>query len=71
ATLETQGNRVTLNKMLFTIDVLRKYIEKSLTLYYINKDLFNEYYRKTNNSPLYATALILYPNRCTKYAKIW
>ena len=39
ATLETQGDRVTLDKMLFTIDVLRKHIEKSLTLHRTNKDL--------------------------------
>ena len=31
------------------------------------QDIFNKYYRKTDISPLYATALILYPNRCTKY----
>jgi hypothetical protein len=41
ATLETQGDRVTLNKMLFTMDVLGKHIEKSLALYRTNKDLMN------------------------------
>jgi hypothetical protein len=81
ATLETQGDRVTLDKMLFTMDVLGKHMEKSLALHRTNKDLvnrihqavqkFDEYYRKTDNSPLYATALILHPNRRTKYAKIW
>ncbi|KAF1973920.1 hypothetical protein BU23DRAFT_463632 [Bimuria novae-zelandiae CBS 107.79] len=56
--------------MLFIIDVLRKYIEKSLIYYRTNKDLFNKYYRKTNSSLFYTIALILHPNRRTKYAKM-
>ena len=32
-------------------------------------DVFDKYYRKTDISPLYAAALILYSNRHTKYIK--
>jgi hAT family C-terminal dimerisation region len=81
ATLETQGDRVTLDQLLFTMDVLGKHMEKSSASHRTNKDItsriqqavrkFEEYYRKTDASPLYAAALILHPNRRTKYAKIW
>lgn len=81
ATLETQGDRVTLDQLLFTMDVLGKHMQKSLQQHRTNKELtariqqavqkFEEYYRKTDSSPLYAAALILHPNRRTKYAKIW
>jgi hAT family C-terminal dimerisation region len=81
ATLEAQGDRVTLDQLLFTMDVLGKHMEKSLVQHRTNKDMtrriqqavtkFDDYYRKTDNSPLYAAALILHPNRRTKYAKIW
>ena len=33
------------------------------------QDVFNKYYGKTDISPLYAAALILYSNCCTKYIK--
>ena len=33
------------------------------------QDVFNKYYGKTDISPLYAAALILHPNRRTKYIK--
>jgi hypothetical protein len=81
ATLETQGDRVTLDRLLFTMDVLGKHMEKSLAQHRTNQDMvariqqavrkFEEYYRKTDNSPFYAAALILHPNRRTKYGKIW
>jgi hAT family C-terminal dimerisation region len=81
ATLEAQGDHITLDQLLFTMDVLSKHMKKSLVQHRTNKDMtyriqqavkkFDDYYRKTDNSPLYAAALILHPNRRTKYAKIW
>jgi hypothetical protein len=81
ATLENEGDHVTLDQLLFTMDVLGKHMEKSIVHNRMNKDItsriqqaikkFEEYYRKTDNSPLYAAALILHPNRRTKYARIW
>ncbi len=81
ATLESQGDRVTLDQLLFTMDVLSKHMEKSLVANRTNKEItsriqqavkkFEEYYRKTDSSPLYAAAVILNPSRRTKYAKIW
>jgi hypothetical protein len=95
ATLETQGDAATINKVLFTMDILVQYFEATLvsnlclklnntnivrqSQYTSDKDftsrikkgweIFDKYYSKTDNSPLYAAALILHPNRRTKYIK--
>jgi hypothetical protein len=81
ATLETQGDSTTFDQLLFTMDVLGRHMEKSSVSNRTNKDItsriqqavkkFDEYYRKTDSSPFYAAALILHPNRRTKYAKVW
>lgn len=81
ATLETQGDRVTLDQLLFTMDVLGKHMERSLIQHRTNKDLaariqqalrkFEQYYHRTDNSPIYTAALILHPNRRLKYVRTW
>ena len=81
ATLVSEGDNATLDRQLFTMDILGKHMENSLAQNRKNKDItsriqqavkkFEDYYRKTDNSPLYAAALILHPKRRMKYAKIW
>jgi hypothetical protein len=81
ATLVSQGDNATLDRQLFTMDILGKHMENSLAQNRTNKDMTSriqqaikkseEYYRKTDCSPLYVAALILHPNRRTKYAKVW
>jgi len=77
ATLETQGDVASLDRVLFTMDVLIKVFEKTLKTYSDDPDLisrirkgwdvFDKYYSKTDQSPYYTVALILHPNRRTKY----
>jgi len=70
-TMKLQGYSLSLSEVLFTMDVLIKHIEiqQALAGIRLNQDLkhhikqawekFNEYYTKTDSSPLYAIALIL------------
>ncbi len=80
ATLSTQGGQATLDRLLFTLDVLGKHMEKFSAQHRSKKDIisrvqqavkkFEEYYRKTDSSPFYAAAMILHPNQRTKYARL-
>ncbi|EED18012.1 hypothetical protein TSTA_117840 [Talaromyces stipitatus ATCC 10500] len=77
ATLETQGNRATIDCVLFTMDILIQYFENYLLNFIADKefslriqkgwDTFDKYYSKIDESPLYAAARILHLNRRTKY----
>ena len=93
--METQGDHATIDRVLFTMDILVQYFEKALVSrlytkldltnivrqsdYAPNKEfcsrikrgweVFDKYYSKTDESPLYAAALILHPNRRTKYIR--
>ena len=77
ATLETEGDKATIDRVLFTMDVLVEYFRTSLLQYSSNQEFcsririgwetFDKYYHKTDDSPFYAAALILHPNRRTKY----
>jgi len=81
ATLKTQGDCARLDRVLFAMDVLLKHIETSRSEYKQNKDLaariqicwekYTEYYNRTEDSPLYAAALILNPSRRLAYIKKW
>jgi hypothetical protein len=77
ATLETQGDHATIDSVLFTMDIIVQYFEAALSEYASDKEFssrirkgwetFDKYYSKTDDSPLYAAALILHPNRRTRY----
>lgn len=81
ATLDTQGDNTRLDRVLFSMDVLLKHIEASLTQFKQSKDLtariqlcwekYTSYYERTEESPLYVTALILHPSRRLAYIKKW
>ena len=80
ATLKNQGDNVTLDLLLFSMDILHTHMEKALNQHRRDKSLtariqeavkkFQEYYQKTEVSPLYAAALILHPSRRTRYAQV-
>lgn len=79
ATLETQGKRGTLDQVLWTMDIIVKHYERSFQLYEKQPPLrarvlrswevFDKYYAKTEEVPVYATALILHPARRLGYLK--
>ena len=68
---ETKGNKVTLDKVLFTMDFIIQYFKKSLEKYAMNLRLcdcirtswhaFNKYYFKTDKVTAYGAALLLTP----------
>ncbi|OAQ58218.1 ribonuclease H-like protein [Pochonia chlamydosporia 170] len=70
ATLATQGDHATLDKVLFTMDVLIRCFDE--IAYKSDPELssriqrgwevFDKYYSKTDSSPYYAAALILHPS---------
>ncbi|KAM4067878.1 ribonuclease H-like protein [Hirsutella rhossiliensis] len=77
ATLATQGDHATLDKVLFTMDVLIRCFDEALVTYKSDTELsfrikrgwevFDKYYSKTEASPYYAAALILHPSYRTTY----
>jgi hypothetical protein len=79
ATIETEGDYITINRVLFIIDILIKYFEKSLYFFkpdsYLstqvkkNWTIFDKYYNKSDNSPSYIAAIILNPSRRTQYIR--
>ena len=79
ATLETQGHNATIDRVVFTMDILVRYFEKALSNHADDKEFssriqkgweaFDKYYSKTDDCPLYAAALILHPSRRAKYIR--
>ncbi|KJZ70189.1 hypothetical protein HIM_10412 [Hirsutella minnesotensis 3608] len=77
ATLATQGEHATLDKVLFTMDVLIRCFDEALISYKSHPELsprirkgwevFDKYYSKTDTSPYYAAALVLHPSYRTTY----
>ncbi|KAJ9667255.1 hypothetical protein H2201_002456 [Coniosporium apollinis] len=61
------------------MDILIQYFEKALSEHASDKEFssrirkgwetFDKYYSKTDDSPIYATALILHPTRHIKYIR--
>jgi hypothetical protein len=69
----TEGYRATLDRTLFTMDVLHKHYNQALDKHKDNQRLigcvlaswhvFDKYYKLSDESPAYAAALILHPSR--------
>jgi hypothetical protein len=67
-----EGNKATLNKVLFTIDFIVEHYKRALKKYTTNLKLcnyirtswhaFNKYYLKTNEVTAYGAALLLAPH---------
>ncbi|XP_044716024.1 Ribonuclease H-like protein [Hirsutella rhossiliensis] len=72
-TLLTEGYRSTLDRTLFTMDVLHKHYQQAFEKYKLNQQLlgpvltswhvFDKYYRLSDETPAYGAALILHPSR--------
>ncbi|KAJ3454605.1 hypothetical protein MRS44_013205 [Fusarium solani] len=72
-TLLTEGYRSTLDRTLFTMDVLHKHYQQAFNKYKMNQQLlgpvlaswhvFDKYYQLSDESPAYGAALILHPSR--------
>ena len=72
-----EGNKATLNKVLFTIDFIVEYYKRALNKYATNSKLcnyihtswhaFNKYYLKTNEVTADGAALLLAPYRRKAY----
>ncbi|KAG7416610.1 Zinc finger BED domain-containing protein DAYSLEEPER [Fusarium oxysporum f. sp. raphani] len=72
-TLLTEGYRSTLDRTLFTMDVLHKHYQQAFNKYKMNQQLlgpvltswhvFDKYYQLSDESPAYSAALILHPSR--------
>ncbi|EED11944.1 conserved hypothetical protein [Talaromyces stipitatus ATCC 10500] len=80
ATLKTQGDQATIDNVLFVMDIIIKHFENALQVEYVSDkefcariqngwDAFNKYYSKSDDSPLYAAALILHPARRISWQK--
>lgn len=79
ATKATEGDHATIDRVLFTMDILIQHFKKSLSVYQSNSFLssriekswaiFDKYYLKTEDSPFYAAAVIFHPSRRTLYLK--
>lgn len=79
ATKETEGDHATIDRVLFTMDILVQHFKKSLATFRLNTFFsprvqrswaaFDKYYLKTEDSPYYAAAIILHPSRRTGYLK--
>ena len=98
ATLATEGDKATIDRVLWVMDVIAKHYEKSQVTITYNVSLsivytltvqavyradssrasmmsqikrsytkFEKYYKKMQQNPAYAAAIILHPNRKTKY----
>jgi len=71
ATLETEGDKATIDRVLFSMDILIQCLTDALAEHATHKefsariknawDIFDKYYAKTDESAFYATALILHP----------
>jgi hypothetical protein len=69
----TEGYRATLDQTLFTMDVLHKHYNRAFEKYKDNQQVlgcvltswyvFDKYYQLSDESPVYAAALILHPSR--------
>ena len=80
AILALEEDRSSIDSVLFTIDVLVKIFKTALTRHVSDSALtsrirnswqtFDKYYSKTDKSPLYAAALILYPNYRIAYIEV-
>ncbi|KJZ68291.1 hypothetical protein HIM_12320 [Hirsutella minnesotensis 3608] len=76
-TLLTEGFRSTLDRTLFTMDVLHKHYQQAFNKYTMNQQLlgpvltswyvFDKYYQLSDESPAYGAALILHPSRGKAY----
>jgi len=82
ATMETQGHNATIDLVLWTMDILVDHFETSMALYASNTwlcnriskswEVFDKYYNKTDETSVYAMAIILHPARRTHYIrKFW
>lgn len=79
ATLETQGDRASLDRVLFSMDILIRCFEDGLKEYRDDQEFssriqkgweaLDKYYSKTDDSALYAAALILHPGRRLAYLR--
>ncbi|OCK94835.1 uncharacterized protein K441DRAFT_559189, partial [Cenococcum geophilum 1.58] len=68
------GHNITILSVLFLIDILIRHFKQSLirilfTFKSFSNKVFNKYYLKSDKSPLYAIAIILYPKRCIRYIR--
>lgn len=80
ATLQTEGDHVTLDKVLFVMDMIRCHLEET-EKNYRGKDTrfhaavttcwhaFNKWYESTDDTPYYAAAVLLHPGRRSAYMK--
>jgi hypothetical protein len=72
-----EGNKATLNKVLFTIDFIVEHYKRALKKYATNSKLcdcirtswhaFDKYYLKTDEVTVYGAALLLAPYRRKAY----
>jgi hypothetical protein len=75
----TEGRYATLDRTLFTMDVLHKHYTQAFNKYRDNHPLrsciaaswaiFDKYYQLTDESPAYGAAMILHPSRRTAHIK--
>jgi len=77
-TLETQGDFGTIDRVLWTMDILVKHFDQSLKAYSKSPlqlsilrswQVFDKYFAKTEDSSVYAAALVLHPSRRLHYIK--
>lgn len=79
ATKETEGDRATIDRVLFTMDILVQHFKRNFDTFKSHSflspriqkswEVFDKYYLKTEDSPYYAAAIILHPSRRVKYLK--
>ena len=79
ATLAAQGDRATIDQVLFGMDALIQCLDNALVEYSAHKEfsarikksweVFDKYYAKTDDSALYAAALILHPEYRIAYIR--
>ncbi|KAK4980823.1 hypothetical protein LTR66_010340 [Elasticomyces elasticus] len=80
-TLQTQGDKVTLDSLLPSMDYLIKHIKQCQQKHAGNTNLssslltcwftFNKYHNVTDETPVYATAIALYPSLKEPFDKNW
>jgi len=71
ATKATEGDEATLDKVLFTMEIINQHFKMASVKYKMDDflslriqqswEVFSKYYLKTDDSPYYAAALILHP----------
>lgn len=78
-TLETQGSHGMIDEVLFSMDVLVDHYEaaRKTTIPQLREkidkswEVFDKYYMKTEETPIYVAAIILHPSRRTEYIKTY